>query len=83
MSCGDLEFSVLSDIVEVDGARRVVLIVPKNTSEKLISSVSFQKSRHSYSRLDTDIVVSSFVQELFSFHITMQREVCVYSWTKG
>ena len=38
------DFCLLSNIMGLNGALNVVLTAPKNTFEKLISDVSFQKS---------------------------------------
>ena len=46
----------------------------KRTFEKLNCSVSFEISWPGYSRQSTDLVVSCFTSELFSFCITEQRK---------
>lgn len=60
---------------------RVAQSAKKNTFEKLNSKVPLHKSWASYSRQSSDLAVSSFMQEIFSFYqtspvncITVQEE---------
>lgn len=88
VSCSDLEISggkmsaFSKNIIGLDSLSLVVLKEQKITFWKLNINVSFQKSRPGYSRLSRPFV-SSYMEELFSFCVTVQKEMCIYSWMRG
>lgn len=62
------------NVIEVDGTLHMLLLVPKNTFNKLYSEISFWKSCLGHAKWSTDLVLRSFATCM---------KTLIYSWTTG